>query len=176
MLTAVAPHLSGHLLDTAQSVQRAFRAAASVGWTLRWLIAVDGPGEIPTLGGVPADVHRLAVRAGVAGARNCALAGAHAHGWVLPLDGDDELDANGLAAVLSDPALTRADWTSANRVLLEGSHTPHWRNGPRSWAPGERASAWALPFPFHPNTLLVRSAVARAAGGSPADPGWSRSR
>lgn len=165
IITAVAPRLSEYLPKTAASVTRAAHAIGAAGWSLRWLICVDGPGELPEFDATHAQMIRLPVCGGVSAARNHALAAAYQAGWSMPLDGDDEIEADGLVALLTDPVLARVGWASANRVLHDGAKTPHWIDQPRLWQPGELATGWVSPFVFHPNTLLVRTSTALVVGG-----------
>lgn len=171
VVTAVLPARAGHLAHTAASVAAAQRAAASVGWDLRWVVVTDGgrlEGDIDWPAGTT--LLTLPAHAGVATARNRGLTSCST-GWVLPLDADDLLDSAGLAGLLADPVLEEVEWAAANRVLLDGTPTPHWIEAPRRWAPGELEEAWTAPFALsgsHPNTALARTELVLTAGGWPA--------
>jgi len=170
LITAVAPHSSDHLSETVESVQMAAWVAEQMGWTLNWLIAIDGPGDVSVPEGDFVRVQRLPVARGASVARNYALTQATSEGWVLTLDADDVLDAKGLAGLLSDDVLEDVGWAAANREFFDGERTVHWLDEAQSWLPGELAVAWSSPLLFNSNTLLVRSSLARAVGGWPALP------
>jgi glycosyltransferase involved in cell wall biosynthesis len=170
LITAVAPHSSEHLSETIESVQVASWVAEQMGWTLNWLVAIDGPGEVSVPAGDFVRVQRLPVARGASVARNYALTQATAEGWVLSLDADDVLDAKGLAALLSDEILEDVGWAAGNREFFDGERVVHWLDEPQPWSPGELAVAWASPLLFNPSTILVRSSLARAVGGWPALP------
>jgi glycosyltransferase involved in cell wall biosynthesis len=173
ILTPLVPGRLALAAEARDSVLAASGAAGRAGWRVRWIVSVDGPAEAAAamLGADALVIGDPAGRScrGVSVARNRALSRA-AGGWVYPLDDDDLLDAAGLAAMLSDPALDMAGWASSNRVLLDGQRTVHWRDELRRWLPGDLEEAWAAPFPFHPNSVLVRTDIALAAGGWPAVP------
>jgi len=170
VITAVAPRLAEHLPETAESVRVASWIAEQMGWTLNWLVAIDGPGDVTVAAGDFVKVQRLPVASGASVARNYALTQATAEGWVMPLDADDTLDAQGLARLLSDSVLEDVGWAAGNREFFDGERTVHWVDEPRSWLPGELAVAWSSPLLFNSSTLIVRSALARAVGGWPALP------
>jgi hypothetical protein len=173
ILTPVAPRLAAHLPETARSVSATVAAAVPAGFDVHWMVVVDGPGDlppdVPALAEPWARVVRLPFRSGVSAARNIGLAAAR-DGWILPLDGDDELDPGAVLALLQDRELAVHDWASSNRVLTGGGHTVHWRDTPRRWPAGRLAEEWRAPLQFHPNSVLVQRSLALAVGGWPALP------
>lgn len=169
IITAVLPSRSQYLADTDRSVQAARAAASRVGWSVRWIIAIDGPGQIPV---VDADtVVRLPTHRGTAVARNLALARSTCE-WSAPLDADDTLDAVGFTSLLErmNSESGQLGWFSVNRRLMTGEKTPHWRSVSRNWRLGELAENWNSPFPFHPNSIFLRTSLALSIGGWPALP------
>jgi hypothetical protein len=169
LVTSVLPSRSQFLEETARSLLDARTLAGARGWQLSWHVAVDGPGEIPQ---VTSDtVTHLAARRGIAAARNVAMAMTDAD-WILPLDADDVLDPDGLVAILDLLMALGPDvgWLSANRLLMMGERTPHWRPEPYRWRVGELAESWRAPFPFHPNAIIARRGLVLACGGWPAIP------
>ena len=177
LITAADPSRCQHLEAASDSVQAARTALTSIGWTLEWSVAFDGErcGECLCY----ADrVAELSKRSGIATARNIALARSSGH-WVMPFDSDDLLSPTGLRSILKqlDDWLWKPGWIAANRLLLDGSRTPHWREGQEDFLPGDLASNWTSPFPFHPNTVISRRSLALEVGGWPALPanedlGW----
>ncbi len=169
IVTAVLPTAADHLAATARSVATARSAIARAGWNTTWVVVIDGPGPLPQLDWPEeTTVRSLPVHAGTSTARNRALRECRP-GWVLPLDADDLLDADGLVEVLTDTqALNDAGWIAFNRVLADGRRTPHWIAAPRRWTSGQLEEQWTAPFPFHPNSLLARRDLVLAAGGWPA--------
>lgn len=172
VVTPLAPDRAQHLATTARSVARTVAALRADRVDAGWTVVVDGPGGLPDVPELRASwttVLRLPSRSGVAAARNVGLAAAP-DGWVLPLDGDDELLPGAVADLLGDPALSGCGWASSNRVLGDGGRTPHWCDRPRRWLAGELAEQWRAPLWFHPNSVLVQRRVALEAGGWPALP------
>ena len=168
LLTPVLPRRSRYLPAAGSSILSALndsRLAVSLGW----VVAVDGPGKIPEIGVEAATVVWLGQRSGCATARNLALGASHAD-WVTPLDADDTLDIDGLAAIAAslptlDPSI---GWIAANRLLFDGRHSAHWIPTDARLCPGDLARRWTAPFPFHPNTIIIRRSLALAVGGWPA--------
>lgn len=169
LVTSVLPSRSQFLAEAARGLLAARALAEAHGWRLSWHVAIDGPGEMPKI--VSDTVVNLAARRGIAAARNVALAMADVE-WVLPLDADDTLDPDGLVAVLVLLAglAPEVGWLSANRLLMTGERTPHWRSEPYQWSVGELAESWRAPFPFHPNAIIARRGLVLACGGWPAIP------
>src|SRR5262245_30124863 len=127
LVTSVLPSRSQFLAEADRSLRDARMLAEACGWRLSWHVAVDGPGEISQI--VPDTMVHLAARRGIAAARNAAMVLADVE-WVLPLDADDTLDPDGLVAVLDLLAKLAPEvgWLSANRLLMTGERTPHWRS------------------------------------------------
>lgn len=175
LITAALPSRVDYFAETASSVAAA-RDLVGSPWSLQWIVVVDGPGSVE----MPAGVDQLCVlaeRRGVAATRNVGLAVATGD-WIMPLDADDELEPAGLARMLPELTTTDAGWISTNRILFDGSRTPHWRETATNWRPGQLAEHWTAPFPFHPNSLIARRDHALACGGWPAVPtnedlGWA---
>jgi len=176
VLTPVAVDRAGWLVAAAVSVQRARELLVGSGVEVEWVVCRDG---LSSAGGGPARTQfdvmppdRLVgwrTRRGIAAARNAALAVANGD-WVVPLDADDELDPDGMlaaaAAVRGRPS--ELGWLGCNRLLIDGSRTPHWQDEPRGFAVGQLAESWGSPFWFHPNSVLVRRDMLLRAGGWPA--------
>lgn len=166
-LTPLRPDRADYLSETAASVAAAKAACAAVGWSCEWVLVSDGPGAV----NVPdvVDVHiDLPQRSGTAAARNIALVAASGH-WVYPLDGDDCIDAQGLAALISHVGYG-IGWVASNRRTLDGEPTAHWHDRPREWRRGMLPQCWTSPFPFHPGSILVARHIALELGGWPALP------
>lgn len=148
---------------------RALRSSVSA--AVEWVVCIDGPDAV----GLPGDVSsavRLAIPGGPAAARTAALA-ASVGDWSLPLDADDRLDVAGTARIVTElDALeeTGIGWVGASRTLLDGTPTVHTLAGRRRWTPGMLADQWTAPFPFHPNSVVVKRALGLACGGWPALP------
>lgn len=166
VLTPVGAGLHAWLPAAGSSVALCRIAADRAGVELEWVVCADGGADVRSCA---ADrvVGWRAVR-GAPAARNAALAAATGD-WVVPLDADDELDPDGfgaLLAVLADCGPS-VGWVGTNRVLLDGGRTAHWFETARAYAAGELAPLWSSPFPFHPNSWLVRRDALAAAGGWP---------
>jgi glycosyltransferase involved in cell wall biosynthesis len=168
LLTAVHPPRSTHLPATATSVAAARRVLAGSGHDLEWVVAIDGPGEVPRIDAGPGvRIVRRPMNGGASAARNTALAAA-AGEMVMPLDHDDLLDADGLFRLLGDPRTERSAWVAGNAQLLDGSFTAHRVVDACLFQPRQLEEHWSSPFPFHPNIVLARRDAALAAGGWPA--------
>lgn len=166
--TPVLPGAAQFLPDAAHSVRAVERHLAARGWDCEWVLVVDGPGSLPKfVSSERTNLIRLPKQSGVAAARNRALAAARGQ-WLVALDADDMLVPPGLADLLSHPGMESVSWVAANRVTTENEKTAHWIGSSRMWAPGELASAWTAPFPFHPGSVAVRRDAALAVGGWPA--------
>src|SRR6266545_4683431 len=154
LVTSVLPSRGQFLAEAARTLLAARSLAEAHGWRLTWHVAVDGPGEVPHI--TPDTIARLATRRGISAARNVALAMADVE-WVHPFDADDTLDSNGLVTILDLLAGSALEigWLSANRLLMTGERTPHWRSEPYRWNVGELAESWRAPFPFHPNAIVA---------------------
>ena len=169
VVTPVGAGRAGWLPAAAASIDRARQLLAPAGIDLEWVACADGaalPALDPRIR--PDQVVRWQVPRGISAARNAALASASGN-WIVPLDADDELDPTGLhtLARIADQAPDAVGWIGANRVHLDGARTPHWSDTPRHYAAGELAERWTSPFPFHPNSLLVRRDLALTCGGWP---------
>jgi glycosyltransferase involved in cell wall biosynthesis len=172
ILTPLLPGRLAQFAETRKSVAAALAAARRVGWQAEWIVSVDGVIDSTILhdeARVVMDANGV-TRRGVSVARNRGLVLTNGEGWVLPLDDDDQIDADGLVGLLSDSRLADVEWASTNRVLLDGAATIHWRETVREWPVGSLEENWTSPFPFHPNSLLIRSSLALAVGGWPAVP------
>lgn len=167
IVTPVLPARSAHLGDAGRCVDEIRAKSAQIGWRVTWHVAVDGPGEIPAIS--PDHMIRNSGRRGIPASRNAVLATVDAE-WATPLDADDLFDTDGVLAILT--GLSRASkevgWISANRLLVTGERTPHWRATPRGWVAGELAENWVAPFPFHPNSIIARTELIWECGGWPA--------
>lgn len=167
VLTPVAPERSEHIRETANSIDQSRRAINELGWKLEWLITVDGLGRLPT---IDAEHKLISLNRnfGISTARNVALSQAQGD-WVMPLDADDLFCPDELRALLTN--ISDDDhWIASNRLLLDGSKTPHWNDKGRGWSVGELVEGWTTPFSFHPNSLTVRRNDALLVGGWPAIP------
>jgi len=167
IITAVHPPRARFLGDTARSVASVC-ASPPEGWGVEWVVVIDGPGDVPAFATTTNTVviHRP-MNGGVSAARNTGLA--HASGaWVMPLDHDDILDADGLAGFLADPRAITEDWAAGSPRLLSGEWTPHRIVEARRYAPRALETAWTSPFPFHPNVVMARRDAALSVGGWPA--------
>jgi hypothetical protein len=169
ILTAVLPARGQYMAETDRSVADVKKEASKAGWFVDWTVVIDGPGDIPALAAADS-VLRLPERRGVSTARNLAL-GRASGDWIVPLDADDLLVADGFVEILSAlPGDKDVGWLAANRVLMDGSRTPHWNPAPRRFEIGRLAECWTSPFPFHPNSIAMRTQLALALGGWPALP------
>lgn len=149
------------------SIQKA-REYLGTGY-LEWILVVDGPGNLSNeiVTELTPDVClQLPTRSGIATARSSALAAARGD-YIFPLDADDLISPVGIESAIEVLDTTKIDWVALNRVLLDGNKTPHW-HGYHNWTPGELSEAWSAPFPFHPNTVVVRRELALAVSGWPA--------
>ncbi|AZI56805.1 glycosyltransferase [Nakamurella antarctica] len=164
VLTACLPERSVYLNEAAASVARA-RELVSPN-ELEWIIAVDGPGDLPDVT-AQARVVRIERRSGISAARNAALAFARGD-LIAPLDADDTLVADGLLEAQEALLNDHLGWIACNRVLLSTQgKTGHW-HGRRTWQPGGLAESWSAPFAFHPNSIVVRRDLILRCGGWPA--------
>lgn len=113
---------------------------------------------------------RTPERWGVAGARNQALVNCSGN-YVFPLDADDLLAQDGvIAAVKFIESHEKHGWVSGNRLYLNRKKTPHWVDSCKRWDIESVSKAWTVPFPFHPNCLIIKTGTALSVGGWPALP------
>lgn len=167
VVTAVHPPRSQWLHETAASVARADTVLGA--GAVQWVVVVDGAGDVELGPDRPSNmtvIHRP-MNGGVSAARNTGLTAANGQ-WVLPLDHDDQLDPAGLGAALADSRTDTARWVAGSPRLLDGAWTAHKVFRARQFRRRELEENWTVPFPFHPNVILVRRDVALAAGGWPA--------
>jgi len=179
VLTPVAADRARWLAQAAISVRRSRDLLATAGIDVEWVVCQDGAPSVGSDGDPMAEIlaetlppDRLVgwrTRRGISAARNAALAAATGD-WVSPLDADDELDPDGVlaAATLVRGWASEAGWLGCNRLLIDGSRTPHWRDQPRVFEPGQLAESWTSPFWFHPNSVLLRRYALLRSGGWPA--------
>lgn len=174
LLTVITPvHAAGAglLAQTAASVHA---VELPTGWSVQWVVQEDG-GQ-PTLRRTVLDLggeyaHNQA-QAGVSITRNLALARGRGE-LVFPLDADDELLPSGLATMI-DTLVGGAGlgWVAGGHVDGDGVPDRHWQpDRARLWRRGELLARGAHPLGFHPNNLLVRTALLWRVGGWPALPG-----
>ncbi len=168
-LTPVGPGRDRWMGETAASVLACRAAVGGTAVDVEWVVCLDGaplPDHLPV---EPDRLVTLAATRGLPSARNAALAAATGD-WVVPLDSDDLLDPDGFAAVAR--ALQQADagtgWVGCNRLLVAGDRTPYWVEAERAYPVGSLAEAWTSPFPFHPNSAVVRRDLVLSIGGWPA--------
>ena len=167
LITTSFPPSSTHLPATAASI---IEAQARFPGYLHWHLMIDGPGEVPRFRIPPNTViRRSATHIGLPAARNLVLARVET-GWVMPLDHDDLLDADGLSAIWSALTTTDSPWVAGNVELVHGGPSPHYSTLPKSFPPGFLETNWCMPFVFYPNAVIVRTVVALAVGGWPALP------
>ena len=170
ILTPVLPRVADHLPSAAASVSRV-RSTLGPG-ACEWVVVVDGPAPHSLLSD-SLDGPDITVRhgrcCGVSAARTAALAAATGR-WVLPLDADDELDADGVAALVDVAESSEVGWASGNRTLMDGSRTAHWNDVAVRWEIGSLAERWTAPFAFHPNSVLADRRLSLGVGGWPALP------
>lgn len=91
VVTACLPSAADHLEAAADSVRRARESL-----DIQWILVFDGPAESEVPDG-PDLVMEMTRRRGVSVARNFALPNAQGE-FLVNLDADDELDADGLLA------------------------------------------------------------------------------
>jgi hypothetical protein len=179
VLTPVAADRGRWLAEAGRSVQLGRDLLATAGIEVEWVVCKDGAAGGGGDGDAVAELlaetlppDRLVgwrTRRGISAARNAALAAATGD-WVAPLDADDEVDPDGVlaAATLVRGWPSGLGWLGCNRLLVDGSRTPHWRDEPQPFGAGQLAENWTSPFWFHPNSVLFRRDVLLGAGGWPA--------
>lgn len=166
IVTAVHPRRSDYLQEAASSVEL-LRAA---GTPVQWVICVDGERSSLNLSGLDAEVVSWGTSVGISAARNLALSRVRAE-FAMPLDADDLLDPDGVASGVEQMLSERQPgWTGGNRLLFDGSATPHWKETASFWKAGELAAQWEAPFVFHPNSVIFRTQLGLSVGGWPALP------
>jgi len=165
VVTPVAPNRSQWLVELAADVAE-LRAAVGDRHEILWIVCADS-NEVLSVEG--AENVCTGLPGGPAVARTRALVAAKGD-WVLPMDADDRLDLDGVAAVLDrlDGLPASVGWVGAGRVLVDGAPTPHTDVPERGWAVGELSESWSAPFVFHPNSVIARRNDALLAGGWPA--------
>lgn len=167
ILTAVDLSRADHLDATAASVSSALRLLERRGLAGEWVLTVDGTDHLPNVP-PPAQSEILPWSIGVSGARSHALANARGK-WIYPLDADDLVSPEGLCHIVSYAAeSTYEGWIASSRRLLDGTSTAHTLHHSSCWKVGALDDERTSPFPFHPNPLLVKRAIALAS------PGYSR--
>jgi hypothetical protein len=184
VITALLPERAAHLAEATRSVRDTRTTLARDGVELRWHLVVDGRGaDLPRV--EEAD-HMVVLgrHCGVSAARNLGLAQADGDS-IMPFDGDDLLLADGVrhaidlleqhrdvgwvggASEIYETETVSSDNEVHRLARASNHHVPdhlvHWRAGTLGYPVGR-------PWPFHPNVLLVRTAVALSVGGWPAVP------
>lgn len=163
-VTPVLPGRAEHLPDTGSSVEAARLILAACGHDSEWIVAVDGPGKLDSVAG--ATIVTSPLQVGAACARNLALASAGGE-WLVPVDADDLVEGDGVLACLRAAGLGSLKWVGASRTRIDGTATPHTVALPRRFVSGALALHWSSPFPFHPNSVVVRRDILLACGGWP---------
>jgi glycosyltransferase involved in cell wall biosynthesis len=175
IVTALDPARAHYVDELSKSVARCKEALAPTRWSLEWIVALDG-GADATLASRLAGARVVGGgrgRSGVAAARNVAAVRASGT-WVLPLDGDDLVDADGVARISRVIAEGSPKAVVAgNRMVLDhesGRLLPgaHYHDQPRHWPAGRLAEDWTAPFRFHPNAVVVNAEMLSRVGGWPA--------
>ena len=161
IVTAIAPDRDDHLGETEQSVHE-----ARVHLDIQWVVVWDGEASRQIK---EADVVLCGRRnSGIACTRNLALRHITAP-LVTSLDADDLIVGDGARAaharLHTDPAL---GWVGLSRTLIDGAPTRHTLAGEQHFGPGQLSESWRSPFPFHPNSVVLRTDLLRAVGGWPA--------
>ncbi|MHB8263686.1 MAG: hypothetical protein ACYDGY_08060 [Acidimicrobiales bacterium] len=171
IITGVSPGRASRLPATAASIEVLQEHIGRAGWSVNWIVVVDGPGLMNGLSW-PAGtkLERLAGKCGTAACINRALALCHPS-WVLILQAGDELLVSGMLDLLQEPALARASWAAANmRITSRGTVVTDTTVAPKRWEAHQLAQSWSVPFAFHPAALVVRSSLILEVGGWPALP------
>lgn len=165
VVTAVGPGEQPFLEAAAESVKELVQLAGERNLKVEWVVGLDG-GANHVADGASRTV-RWCGPSGIAATRNAALAEVQGE-WVVPLDADDQLSAVGVLDVIAVAQREGWGWIGANRLLMDGGQTSHWFDEEGSFPIGELAEQWTSPFPFHPNSVAVRSELILQIGGWPA--------
>lgn len=174
LTTGVSRSLADHFSSTAESVAAARQLLESRSHQVRWIVAIDGVGHGAIPGEDLADeaIH-LGKQFGVSTARNVAATRAPEFSWVLPIDGDDLLVAEGVLELAEclDAVSPSTGWVASNRTEMDGTTGPWWASRERTYEPGELNAEYRHPHTFHPNNVAYRREALFAVGGWPAMPG-----
>lgn len=169
VITACLPSRADFLSESAGSVPNII-STRSGNWDVEWVLALDGPGSIPELScQAPMKVLQSTQPEGVSSTRNRALMAA-AGSWIVNLDGDDTLLADGLS-VVAEALESSPDYGWAAGVLLDSDGTIYPSLSSASdkrWRKGELVDEWTVPMAFHPGVSWMRRDLLIASGGCPA--------
>ena len=163
IITPTLPEKSDFLINTSKSID-ILRKKIIKNIEIEWIISVDWPWYISNIDDLKYDkIIYTTSRKWISAARNIALFNSE-WDYIIPIDADDTFNTDWFIEIIEkiyNWNFLEYWWIGLNRKLTDWSKTPHWNSSESKYKKWEFSKEWSAPFKFHPNTLIIKSDIAK---------------